>query len=241
MKIEAFFRAVVVLACLGSGTLAAQPKVVVSIAPLHSLVAALMEGAGAPVLLVAPETPPETALSSAQKLNLITADLLVWAGPGLETAMREALERLPTLENRLLTLSSHVPLLGRPGADLYAPRHVRADPAFWRDPRLAIAAVHYTDSQTRSPGPGQSAALPGQRNRPGATLARARKRNRGKPGFDSRPARERPGRRRPLLFPSVSGPRDQARALRFQPGRIRQAWGLPCRYGAGRCRGRLLL
>lgn len=64
----------------------AAPKIVVSIYPIHSLVAGVMEGIGTPVLLVrGAASPHDYALKPSDAKALATADAVFWIGPQLET------------------------------------------------------------------------------------------------------------------------------------------------------------
>jgi zinc transport system substrate-binding protein len=68
------------------GALAEPPKVVVSIKPLHGLVAAVMDGVGQPVLLIKSGADPhEYSMKPSDAEALSNAALVVWAGPGVET------------------------------------------------------------------------------------------------------------------------------------------------------------
>jgi zinc transport system substrate-binding protein len=65
---------------------AGEPSVVVSIKPVHSLVASVMEGVGEPVLLVeSGGSPHGYTLKPSQAAALSDADLVVWIGEGLES------------------------------------------------------------------------------------------------------------------------------------------------------------
>ncbi len=71
------------------------PKVVVSIKPIHSLVAAIMKGVGEPGLIVEGANSPHTynmKPSSAKKLQ--DADVVFWVGHGLEAFLEKPLEAL---------------------------------------------------------------------------------------------------------------------------------------------------
>ncbi|KAA3504119.1 zinc ABC transporter substrate-binding protein ZnuA [Rhizobium rhizogenes] len=73
----------------------AAPDVVVSIKPVHSLVAAIMRGVGEPQLIVEGAASPHTynlRPSNARKLE--KADLVFWVGPGLEAFLEKPLEAL---------------------------------------------------------------------------------------------------------------------------------------------------
>ncbi|MEM8654964.1 MAG: zinc ABC transporter substrate-binding protein [Pseudomonadota bacterium] len=96
------------VALLGSTALADAPRVVVDIAPVHSIVAAVMDGVGAPDLLIpAGASPHGYSLRPSEAQALSDADLVVWVGEGLS----------PWLEGPIETLAEkahHVSLLGLP-------------------------------------------------------------------------------------------------------------------------------
>lgn len=83
-----------------SGSMAARasdaaPEVVVSLKPLHSLVAGTMDGVGMPQLLVTGAASPHTyqmRFSDAQALG--NADLVVWVGENLETFLSRPIQNL---------------------------------------------------------------------------------------------------------------------------------------------------
>ncbi|MDH0614083.1 MULTISPECIES: zinc ABC transporter substrate-binding protein ZnuA [unclassified Agrobacterium] len=84
----------VAIAAAASGATAA-PNVVVSIKPVHSLVAAIMQGVGEPELIVDGAASPHTynlRPSNARKLE--KADVVFWVGPGLEAFLEKPLEAL---------------------------------------------------------------------------------------------------------------------------------------------------
>jgi zinc transport system substrate-binding protein len=71
------------------------PRVVVSIKPLHSLVAAAMDGVGTPQLLVKASADPHSyTLKPSEAQALDHAQLVVWAGPGVETFLEKAVAAL---------------------------------------------------------------------------------------------------------------------------------------------------
>lgn len=80
-----------------SPTLAsAAPDVVVSIKPVHSLVASIMKGVGEPSLIVEGAASPHTyTLKPSNARALENADLIFWVGPGLEAFLEKPLEALP--------------------------------------------------------------------------------------------------------------------------------------------------
>ena len=79
---------------LNYGTVSAKElNVVVSIAPLHSLMSSLMKGAGKPTLLYDENFDQTTALDPFQKSHVITADMTVWVGSGLEASLGHGARR----------------------------------------------------------------------------------------------------------------------------------------------------
>lgn len=72
------------------------PKVVVTIAPVHSLVAAVMQGVAEPKLLVTGAASPHTyALKPSDAKALKDADAVFWVGEGMEAFMVKSLKSLP--------------------------------------------------------------------------------------------------------------------------------------------------
>jgi len=124
------------------------PEVVASIAPVHSLVARVMQGAGAPHLLLPPgASPHDHALRPSGAAALERAVLVFWVGPRL----------VPWLERPLATLAAGarlVRLADTPGLTRLALREdavfeshdhgsdptveeSEADPHLWLDPENA--------------------------------------------------------------------------------------------------------
>lgn len=86
----------------------AAPDVVVSIAPVHSLVAAVMDGVGEPRLLVPPGASPHAfSLRPSDAQALANADLVFRVGPDMETFLDKPLAALAS--------DTVVNLAGRPG------------------------------------------------------------------------------------------------------------------------------
>ena len=78
-----------------AATAADAPKVVVSIKPIHSLVAAVMEGVGTPDLIVDGAASPHTyALKPSNARNLEQAQVVFWVGPGMEAFLQKPLTSL---------------------------------------------------------------------------------------------------------------------------------------------------
>src|SRR5258705_3350934 len=73
----------------------AAPNVLVSIKPLHSIVAAVMEGAGAPELLLTGAASPHSyALKPSDARKIARAEVIFWTGPVLETFLETPLANL---------------------------------------------------------------------------------------------------------------------------------------------------
>jgi zinc transport system substrate-binding protein len=74
---------------------AAAPEVVVSIKPVHSLVAGVMQGVGEPALLLSGTgSPHDYSLRPSDARRLADADLVFWVGEGLETFLVRSLDAL---------------------------------------------------------------------------------------------------------------------------------------------------
>jgi len=97
------------LACLASVALplignaqADVPQVAVSIKPIHSLVSAVMEGVGAPSLIVkGTGSEHGYALRPDDARTLANADIVFWVGPQMETFLQRPLETLSTKAQKI--------------------------------------------------------------------------------------------------------------------------------------------
>ena len=88
--------------------LAETPKVATDITPVHSLVAQVMEGAGAPALLIAPGASPHGyAMRPSEASALEAADLVFWIGEGLT----------PWLEGSITSLAGDAHVIALLGVD----------------------------------------------------------------------------------------------------------------------------
>jgi zinc transport system substrate-binding protein len=111
------------------------PKVVVSIKPIHALVAGVMKGIGQPqLLLTAQESSHHFSLTPAKAETISRADLFVWIGPQMESALESAVKALPR-KGRILTIAE-IPDITKlelePG---------QLDPHLWLDPKNAKVIV----------------------------------------------------------------------------------------------------
>lgn len=146
-KLKLIGQCLLLCGLFGAGAVQAAPRITVSVPAVHSLVSALMQGAGQPHLLRNTVNGDSAELDIFEKSHLITADLLIWVGEGLDSSLADTFERMPALRHKALTLSRYTPTLGRTDYQHRDPRHDRVPPqqardlAFWTDPRLAIHAV----------------------------------------------------------------------------------------------------
>lgn len=136
------------------------PAVVVSIKPLHSLVAGVMQGVAEPGLLIkGGGSPHGYMLRPSEARSLAEADLVVWVGPGLENFLVKPLDTLGEHARRLTLAEALAPDLlpvrkggsweehaehPPDGADAPEHDHGEADQHLWLDPRLAKRVVAET-------------------------------------------------------------------------------------------------
>lgn len=84
-------------ALMGGTAMADVPSVAVDIAPVHSLVARVMEGVGTPDLIVQPgASPHEYSMRPSEAEALQNANLVFWIGEDLTPWMEDAVETLAT-------------------------------------------------------------------------------------------------------------------------------------------------
>ncbi|WP_417683918.1 zinc ABC transporter substrate-binding protein ZnuA [Roseibium sp.] len=82
-------------AVIGAAAVAA-PNVVTTIKPVHSIVAAVMDGVATPELLIDGAASPHSfALKPSQAFKLQGADLVFWIGESLETSLAKPMASLP--------------------------------------------------------------------------------------------------------------------------------------------------
>ena len=95
MRLHRLAALTAVCLALAAGAAAEPPRIIVSIKPLHSLVAAVTDGVTQPQLLIKTGADPHSYAmkpSDAQALN--DAQLVVWAGPGVETFLEKPVAAL---------------------------------------------------------------------------------------------------------------------------------------------------
>ena len=82
------------LLCIPLLALAAEPRIVASIKPIHSLVANIMQGVGEPLLLVAGgASPHDYSLKPSEVRAINQAQVVFWIGPSLESFLLKPLDQ----------------------------------------------------------------------------------------------------------------------------------------------------
>lgn len=109
-------------------------KVVVTVKPVHALLAGLMNGIGEPLLLIDGEQSPFDYRPDARaRQALESADLVVWVGPELEHSLQPLIRSLPKRVKAVELLADEdlkiLPSRTRPK---------QRNPFFWMDDRNAI-------------------------------------------------------------------------------------------------------
>ena len=89
------FASLMMLVCFAGVSFAETPRVAADIAPVHSLVARVMDGVGAPSLIISPgASPHEYSLRPSEAAALQKADVIFWIGPELTPWLDKALSTL---------------------------------------------------------------------------------------------------------------------------------------------------
>ena len=142
--------AIILAVLISAPTQAAPPKVLVSIKPIHSIVAAVMEGAGTPGLLLQGNASPHSySLKPSDAEKIASAQVIFWVGPVMETFLEHPLEALAP-HARVVALADAQGVLRLPArrgglwegdihdtdSSSYIDGHV------WLDPRNAAAMAH---------------------------------------------------------------------------------------------------
>ena len=166
---------------VSSTTLAsADVKVIASIKPVHSLVAAVMEGIGKPELLVEGAGSPHTySLKPSQAKKLQEADLVFWMSHDLEAFLEKSIEGIAKNAKSVPLMESHglTTLNFREGGAFEAHGdhddhkkddhghddhddhgHDETDPHVWLDPVNAKALVHEIEEALIEADPANASA-----------------------------------------------------------------------------------
>jgi zinc transport system substrate-binding protein len=147
-------RLLLLLLLLPLPALAGPPKVVADIPPVHSLVARVMQGVGAPALLLAPGASPHGyAMRPSEAALLQEAEVVFWVGPALTPWLERAVGALGRAEAvSLLAAEGTVHRAWREGAvfgghDDHDHGDGDDDPHAWLDPengKAWLAAIAAT-------------------------------------------------------------------------------------------------
>jgi len=167
-----------------AATAGAEPQVVVSIKPIHSLVAGVMQGVGAPALLLSgASSPHDYSLRPSDARRLDGAGVVFWVGEGLEgflvkpldalagdariVALSEAdgVALLPTREGGMWEAEAHAEHAGEheheagAHAEQHEPEHQHGehDMHLWLDPHNADAMVGAIVTALAAVDPGNAA------------------------------------------------------------------------------------
>ena len=136
--------------CAGAPA-AAAPNIVVSIKPIHALVAALSDGVTTPTLLMrGAASPHDFALRPSDARRLSQADIVIWVGENLESPLAKSTASIASD-------ATVVTLIDRPEMALLARRRGGADPHLWLDPDNAAAIVTVVEAVLAKIDPGNAA------------------------------------------------------------------------------------
>ncbi len=140
MRLSSIFAAIAMMTLAGTPAKADPPRVVASIAPLHSLVASVMASVGEPYLLLSgPISPHDFALTPSDVRRIAGADLVIWIGAPLESFLVKPLNGAGQRQLSLLGVPAlDVLPFGASGQD---GDRAGPDPHIWLDPVRAIAIV----------------------------------------------------------------------------------------------------
>ncbi|MCU7815988.1 MAG: SCO family protein [Candidatus Thiodiazotropha sp. (ex Rostrolucina anterorostrata)] len=143
-------------------------RVVVSIKPIHSIVAGLMEGTDGPELLIGTESTPYGYVpTKAQQQLLKEADVLFWVGAELEKGLVGTIEELPP-KVQVIELLSHQGLKILPSRMSSDQR----DPYFWLDSRNVMIIIDDMTRLLQQADPKRSHLYEGNRRKVLMRLAR---------------------------------------------------------------------
>ncbi len=127
------------------------PKVLVSIKPIHSIVAAVMGKTSSPGLLLTGNASPHSyALKPSDARKIASADVIFWVGPVLETFLERPFATLAP-HARIMALSDAEGVLRLPArsgglwegdSDYHPDPLATIDGHDWLDPRNAAAMAH---------------------------------------------------------------------------------------------------
>ncbi len=128
MRLYRFLIALLITFSVAVSARATPPEVVVSIVPVHALIAAVMDGVAVPSLIIkGGASPHDYALRPSDATILSRADVVFWIGPDLELFLSKPLASLAD--------KAHVVTLSRYAGSGDHDSHI------WLDPRIALDIV----------------------------------------------------------------------------------------------------
>ena len=142
---------------MGGWAYADTPQVAVDIAPVHSLVARVMDGVGTPDLIIQPgASPHEYSLRPSEAAALQNANLVFWIGPDLTPWLTDTIKTLApdAAVTALMEADGTIELVFREGALFEA--HAHEDD----DDHVDEAHDDHDDEETGHEGHGQGAHDP---------------------------------------------------------------------------------
>jgi zinc transport system substrate-binding protein len=155
------------------------PKAVASFKPIHSLVAAVMRGVGAPYLMVKGAASPHTyAMTPSDAQALQSADAVFWVGPEMEAFLAKPLEALGG-KAEIVTLDAAEGLTKLPPreggafdghADEGEAEHEEFDAHIWLDPQNAKIIVRGIEKALSGKDPANAAAYKANAGKTSAAL-----------------------------------------------------------------------
>ncbi|RMF35633.1 MAG: zinc transporter, partial [Alphaproteobacteria bacterium] len=159
---------ILALLCLLAGAVRAEPpRVVADIAPLHSLVARIMQGVAQPQLLLpATASPHQLTLRPSQARMLARADLVFWVGPALTPWLSRSLDALAPDAGKVAMMAAPgvvvLPMRSDPEFADEDAEHANehdgaADPHLWLDPVNAAAMLRAIAAALSDADPGNRA------------------------------------------------------------------------------------
>lgn len=153
-------------------SLFAAPSVIVSTAPIHSVVSAVMTGAGEPDLLLPPTVSVhDFYLKPSDLRRLASADIIFWGGPALESGLVKILQSVGKEKQSVAVLAD-------PRLIVYPARgdhhHDEPDGHFWLEPENMVVLAEIVAEKLSASDP-ENAALYEQNARRVRTDMRALK------------------------------------------------------------------
>ena len=180
---SAMFVATLFAALTSSVARTLPPRVVATIAPVHSLIAQVMEGIGRPLLLLPSGASPHgTVLRPSQMRALRRADIVFWIGAGFETFLAAPLKTMAE-DLTIVTLIAQPGMTRIEASPGSAPasepasepamsrRRAEADPHIWLDSVNAVRILRVAEAALTAADPANGSRYGANADRAAARLA----------------------------------------------------------------------